>query len=508
VAAKATAAKTVRAKRTKAAADLVVPKFTKQPRKTAKSVAQAETKQQHRTTAYNLTHVANYPKKLVIYQLAASPFWWTRYYADGRILRRSTKETSKQRAIEYAKTFYDEINYQRLHGVVSSGNKSTFGSCAAALLEQQEELVRRGEMSAEMQQNDRYRLRKEVLPYFERVALADIDYFKLEQFINKLSRDNLKPPTISNYVGLVSKTLRLAQRRGYIAHLPQFPKVKKVDAPRGWFNVHEYRALWRCAQRMHGKTWEIRKLTNKDGTQEIFCSERMPATYKPRTAVGKALQAKVAGSELLRRVEMTLDLRNLITFMSNSFIRPTDVKWLQHKHVEVIDGEHKYLRLNLPVSKKHDKPIVTMSNAVRVYARQRELHYSSDIGKNMATPEDYVFLPKFKKQNPKDTDAEVKKRRDAALTQLQRQFSVVLAETKLAVGARGEERSLYSLRHTCIMYRLLYGDGLDLLTLARNARTSPEMIDRFYASHLEGEMNIGAIQSRKKKANRQPVDMA
>jgi integrase len=184
------------------------------------------------------------------------------------------------------------------------------------------------------------------------------------------------------------------------------------------------------------------------------------------------------------------------------------VKWLQHKHVEVIDGEHKYLRLNLPVSKKHDKPIVTMSNAVRVYARQRELHFSADSGKNMATPEDYVFLPKFKKQNPKDKDAEIKKRRDAALTQLQRQFSVVLAQTKLAVGARGEERSLYSLRHTCIMYRLLYGDGLDLLTLARNARTSPEMIDRFYASHLEGEMNIGAIQSRKKKANRQPVDVA
>ena len=49
------------------------------------------------------------------------------------------------------------------------------------------------------------------------------------------------------------------------------------------------------------------------------------------------------------------------------------------------------------------------------------------------------------------------------------------------------------------MYRLLYGEGLDLLTLARNARTSVEMIDRFYASHLEGEMNIAAIQSRKRR---------
>jgi hypothetical protein len=49
------------------------------------------------------------------------------------------------------------------------------------------------------------------------------------------------------------------------------------------------------------------------------------------------------------------------------------------------------------------------------------------------------------------------------------------------------------------MYRLLYGEGLDLLTLARNARTSTEMIERFYASHLEGEMNIEMLQSRRGK---------
>jgi hypothetical protein len=49
------------------------------------------------------------------------------------------------------------------------------------------------------------------------------------------------------------------------------------------------------------------------------------------------------------------------------------------------------------------------------------------------------------------------------------------------------------------MYRLLYGVGMDLLTLARNARTSVEMIDRFYASHLQGEQNIAMIQSRRSK---------
>ena len=44
----------------------------------------------------------------------------------------------------------------------------------------------------------------------------------------------------------------------------------------------------------------------------------------------------------------------------------------------------------------------------------------------------------------------------------------------------------------------LFGDNIDVITLARNARTSQEMIDRFYASQLKGEDNIGMIQSRRK----------
>lgn len=50
------------------------------------------------------------------------------------------------------------------------------------------------------------------------------------------------------------------------------------------------------------------------------------------------------------------------------------------------------------------------------------------------------------------------------------------------------------------MYRLLYGDGINTLVLARNARASVEMIDRFYAKPLSGEMDIGMLQSRRKRS--------
>jgi integrase len=77
----------------------------------------------------------------------------------------------------------------------------------------------------------------------------------------------------------------------------------------------------------------------------------------------------------------------------------------------------------------------------------------------------------------------------------------VLKVAGLKETANGEARTLYSLRHTCIMFRLINGDGIDPLTLARSARTSVEMIDRFYAKHLTAEMNIAQLQSSRSKSD-------
>ncbi len=54
-------------------------------------------------------------------------------------------------------------------------SRADFELCADALLEQQDAKVQRGEMSAMMQQNDRYRLQKEVLPFFRSYDLKSID---------------------------------------------------------------------------------------------------------------------------------------------------------------------------------------------------------------------------------------------------------------------------------------------------------------------------------------------
>jgi integrase len=116
----------------------------------------------------------------------------------------------------------------------------------------------------------------------------------------------------------------------------------------------------------------------------------------------------------------------------------------------------------------------------------KKYHQSKLDADEKVSEDDYVFLPQYKDN------------RDYALKQLQRQFEIVMQDTGLGLGSDGEERTLYSLRHTAIMYRLLFGDGINTLALARNARTSVEMIDRFYAKPLTGEMNIAMLQSRRR----------
>jgi len=61
---------------------------------------------------------------------------------------------------------------------------------------------------------------------------------------------------------------------------------------------------------------------------------------------------------------------------------------------------------------------------------------------------------------------------------------------------QGLKHTLYSLRHTSIMYRLLKGNT-NTLELAKNARTSQAMIDKHYASRLTPLMAVESLHSFK-----------
>jgi integrase len=62
----------------------------------------------------------------------------------------------------------------------------------------------------------------------------------------------------------------------------------------------------------------------------------------------------------------------------------------------------------------------------------------------------------------------------------------------------GKPRTAYSLRHTYICMRLM--EGADIYQIAKNCRTSVEMIEKHYAIHLKNTLDAAAINVRKTKS--------
>ena len=334
--------------------------------------------------------------------------------------------------------------------------KNNFQFIAEKLLDLEWERVERGELSAGSVGIQKNRLEAHVLPFFRYVAPTQVTHVDLEGFVSRLTQHQLSSTTVSQYLVLVRKLLKVAVRSGLLKEVPEFPRIKVSTQPRSMLSLDEYRQLARTALKMSRSGIQAPPLKSTDGHRDRFW---------------------VAPRNML----LAPDMFWVIRFMVNAFVRPGDLRQLKNKHVTVVRGESVYLRLNLPETKKHDKPMVSMQAAVHVY--ESTLRHARAQG--YGGPEDFVFLP-------------AEKDRNYALAVLGFWFKWVMREAGLSTtDEMNRPRTLYCLRHTSIMFRLLYGQGIDMLTLARNARTSVQMIERFYASSLDGEMNVAMIQSRR-----------
>ena len=109
-----------------------------------------------------------------------------------------------------------------------------------------------------------------------------------------------------------------------------------------------------------------------------------------------------------------------------------------------------------------------MPAAIGLYSVIKALHP----GKN--GPDDYVFFPQFNS-------------REHAMSTMTKQFTKALLLAGLKFDHAGKKRDLYSIRHTCICRAIL--SEIPIADVARNAGTSVDMIERFYASHLNNEMS-------------------
>ena len=390
-----------------------------------------------------------YPDKLCIFQLPASSYWWVRYWTQNKMVKRSTKTANKREAIAFAKQFYEEI-LLRERNLLPITKSPTFQKVSDLLIEEQKALIERGERNAKLNVNDEQKLKKDLLPFFKDFHVRDITFKHINDYVKTLADRELKPATIKVHLNLIHKILILASRKGLLDRLPVMPKVKTVDSPRGWFNEDEY------------------ELLKKKASDIAFSKKEI---------------------HLVRKDPITYEMVHVIWFMTASFLRPSDMKMLRHRNIQVVKEPALYLRITTDTSKTVNRPVVTMDNAVSIYEALIEDHKKN--GKSVGK-EDFVFFPEI----TKDKD------RWKAMDRMGRQFDYIVKAAELKKSPSGEERTIYSLRHTAIMFRLTKGENIDLLTLARNARTSVEMIERFYARHLNAEMNIDKIQSMKTRTSK------
>lgn len=416
-----------------------------------------------------ITAVPGYPNKLCVFKIPASKYWQVRCWIRGRTYKRSTQSTSLRQAQRFARWFYEELLARSVVlnatpevaaiGATSSTAQSQpvppdrrFAAVAAQMYANEQARVDRGEFSLRGLQVLKNRLDGHILPRWASMPVDQVDFLQLQDFVHFLSK-SFSSITISQYLVAVRKVLNHAVRVGMMEKLPEFPSVKVQTRSRGAFTPSEYWQIMRTARKLRGK-------------HHPLSNHQLRQHFKLRFSDGT----------------MPPDLPWAIGFMVNSFIRPSDLKFLKHRHVEVVRGKNTYLRLTLPETKKHAAPIVSLRPAVRIY-QQIKQHYGKT---NRTKPDDYLFLPELRD-------------RKYALALLSTMFNWVLEETGLKLNAHGQPRSMYSLRHSAITFRLLYGSGIDLLTLARNARTSVEVINDHYASTVMGEQNIAMLQSRRGK---------
>jgi integrase len=401
-----------------------------------------------------ITAVHGYPSKLVVYKIAASKFWQVRCWVAGRTHKRSTKTTSLPLAQRFARWFYEDrlvkqLATQAATVIVSATTKQqlTFGAIAAQVYANEQARMERGEFGAGSLRMFRNRLDAKVLPYFGAMDPSTITYQMLQEFAQEISKKH-SSTTVSHYLIIVRKVLVHAVRIGAIEQTPDIPKIKIRSSSRGAFTPTEYWQLLRTARALRGVKHPASNKAMRKQIKQAYNDHRMPQ-----------------------------DLAWAISLMVNCFLRPGDLTKMKHRHVEVLRGKNTYLRLTLPETKLHSAPIVTLRPAVRVYEQICKLQ-------PLTKPNDYLLLPDLKN-------------RTHALAVLSTMFNWVLQHTGLKLNPHGHPRSLYSLRHSAITFRLLYGQGIDLVTLARNARTSVEVINDHYASTVTGEQNIAMLQSRR-----------
>jgi len=396
--------------------------------------------------------------KVHVYKRPNSSSWQCATYLAGKNRRTTTKEDSLSKAKEFAEDWYLQLRGKLRDGELVSGKPFRD---AAKLYLREFDIMTQGQRNATYARGQHARTNGHLVPFFGTMVLPEITAGTINEYrIHRLEEAKAlrgKPPahnTMHQEIVTLRQIFKTALRHGWIEHLPDMSAPYRASAKishRGWFSPEEYKQLYEATRK------------------------RAQHPKQPRF-----------------RWEAE-QLHDYVLFSANTGLRPDEAMRLQFRDVKIVDDEGSgQTILEIEVRGKRGIGFCKSTvGAVRPFERLKA-RLRPDGGPGRAGSRKDA-LESGEWQQPGATELLFPKwSRDL--------FNAILEEEKLRVDRDGRPRTAYSLRHTYICLRLL--EGADIYQIAKNCRTSVEMIEKYYAAHLKTQLDASAINVMKPRAKK------
>lgn len=394
-----------------------------------------------------------------------SKYWYAAAFLNGQNFRHSTKTDDLDHAIHDAEEWYismrGKAESEALNPTPETGQEPSFRAVADQFMKEYSVLTE-GERNPRWVQGHEIRLRVHLLPFFGDLPISKVDSAKVHEYrVHRMTPKATKNPnaednrphiegklpaakTLHNEIVTLRLVLKAALRLRLINGLPDlsapFRKNSKVSH-RAWFSPIEYKELYKSTRQ--------------------YAKEALPHVRWNAEQV-----------------------HDYVLFMANTGLRPDEASNLQHRDIEIVhdeDSDETILVIEVR-GKRGVGYCKSTSMAVKPYTRL------------LNRPKPKKFLKAGQSDMPQPSDPVF----PGSYIKL---FNNLLDRNKLKYDRDNRPRTAYSLRHTYICLRLM--EGADVYQLAKNCRTSVEMIEKHYAAHIKNMLDAGLINVKKiKKASK------
>ena len=377
--------------------------------------------------------------RLHVYKRADSRYWQCSTYLAGRNWRTSTQEESLAKAKDFAEDWYLGLKGKHRAGEVKAGK--TFRVAAKQFLDEYP-VITHGQRNAKYVKGHEITLNVHLLPYFGDMVLSDITAGTAQEYrIHRAtSRTNKK----------TGEPLRPA-RSTLHKEIVILRQVLKTAHRYGWLQfVPDLSPPYKTSGKITHRAW----FSHAEYRQLYEATRRR------------------AQQPLKKRWRWECEqLHDYVLFMANTGLRPDEAARLEYRDVVVVkDASTQETILEIEVRGKRGIGYCkSTTGAVRPFQRLRK--------RNHPLPTDRLFPGNHRIL-----------------------LNTILDELGLKVDRDGNRRTAYSLRHSYVCFRLM--EGADIYQIAKNCRTSVEMIEKHYAAHIKTTLDAAAINVRKPKANR------